>query len=258
MNKQITLLFILILVSTVIVESALAQSISKPSIPEFSLRIVDHSYDVPTTYSIDPYTGQNITHAGYHVENKTIDIIIKNQIFTSTVNGIVYQLYYNIRQKGSFETNWTERYWTQYDSGTLIPQSNSQNTVISIPTSSYPINASLDFQVQALLGGYYQHKPESPFVPAVTFFGVPASGESKWSNTQTIIIPTLSSENSISNQPNNPSDNSSNNSAINQIDFYEIIGLVTVVIGIVLVSVSLLIYFKKHKQHDSQEMLTNV
>jgi hypothetical protein len=108
--------------------------------------------------------------------------------------------------------------------------------------------ASLDFQIQALLEGYYQHKPLSPFIPSVTFFGVPADGESKWSNTQTIIIPTSSSENSTSNQPNTPSDNSSNNSATNQINLYEIFATVIVVIGIVLVSVKLLIYSKKHNE----------
>ncbi len=249
MSKRAGFLLIVILTvsSLILVESAFAQSITKPSIPEFTLKYVDHSYDVPATYSIDPYTGQNITHSGYHVEKKTIDIIIKNQIFTSTVNGTTYQLYYNVRQKGSFETNWTERHWTEYDPGSLVPQSDSQNTVISIQTQFYPSNASLDFQIQALLGGYYQHKPESPFVPAVTFFGVPATGESKWSNTQTIIIP-ISSENSTSNQPNNPSDNSSNNSTINQINMYEIIGIITIII--VIVVAGLLIYFKKHKQES--------
>lgn len=190
MSKRPVLLIIAILAvsSLIMVESAFAQSITKPSVPEFTLKLADHSYDVPATYSIDPYTGQNITHPGYHVENKTIDIIIKNQPFVSSINGTTYQLYYNVRHKGSFEDNWTELSWTDYDSGSLVPQSNSQYTVISYSAQSYPINASLDFQIRALMGCYYQHTPQDPFLPTVTYFGVPATGESKWSSTQTITI----------------------------------------------------------------------
>ena len=40
-----------------------AQSIPKPSVPEFTLQIADHSYDVPakTTSTTDPYTGKTTT-----------------------------------------------------------------------------------------------------------------------------------------------------------------------------------------------------
>jgi hypothetical protein len=72
MSKLATLLFFTVLTvsSLVMVETAFAQSIPKPSVPEFTLVLVDSSYDVPTTYSIDPYTGDNVTHNGYHVEDK--------------------------------------------------------------------------------------------------------------------------------------------------------------------------------------------
>ena len=36
--------------------------IPKPSVPEFTVALVDTSYDVPTTYSTDPYTGKQLTH----------------------------------------------------------------------------------------------------------------------------------------------------------------------------------------------------
>ena len=80
--------------------------ITKPSVPEFTLVLVDSSYDVPTTYSIDPYTGENITHHGYHVEDKKIGMKIKNQPFTSYYDdslGQTVSFYYNIRFKGHFE-----------------------------------------------------------------------------------------------------------------------------------------------------------
>lgn len=243
-SKRVVLLLIAMLAtsSLILVGSASAQSITKPSVPEFTLKYVDHSYDMPPTYSIDPYTGQNITHPGYHVENKTIDIIIKNQPFTSSMDGATYQLYYNVRQKGSYEENWTEGRWTDSGPGSLVPQSNSQSTVISIPVHSYPINASLDFQIQAVIGGYYQHIPPSPLVPAVTYFGVLASGESKWSSTQTIIIPdftkSTSSPTSTLDQTTEPEANDSSQTLLLGI-------IIGTILTSVLISVGLLLYFKR-------------
>ena len=60
--------------------------IPKPSIPEFTLKLVANPYDVPPTNStkIDPYTGEETVTIipGYHVENKLIEITIRNQPFT--------------------------------------------------------------------------------------------------------------------------------------------------------------------------------
>jgi hypothetical protein len=58
--------------------------IPKPSVPEFTLRYIDLSYDVPPTYGIDQFTGKNvITQEGYHVDNQSIAFKIKNHPFTS-------------------------------------------------------------------------------------------------------------------------------------------------------------------------------
>jgi hypothetical protein len=54
-----------------------------PPVPEFTVKFVDFSYYVPTTTSIDPYTGQNITNQGYYVDNRTIELSINNQPFSS-------------------------------------------------------------------------------------------------------------------------------------------------------------------------------
>jgi hypothetical protein len=70
-TKHLALALILLLATSSMlwVESVSAQSIPKPSVPEFSLKYVDHSYDVPTTYGTDPYTGKTIiTQEGYHVQ----------------------------------------------------------------------------------------------------------------------------------------------------------------------------------------------
>ena len=90
---------------------ASAQSIPKPSVPEFTVKFVDYSYDVPTTTSIDPYTGKTVTNQSYHVENRTIQLEIKNQPFNSYIaNGQNISFYFNVREKGHYEENWTTIY----------------------------------------------------------------------------------------------------------------------------------------------------
>jgi hypothetical protein len=117
--------------------------IPKPSVPEFTLKYVDHSYDVPPTYGIDPYTGKTmLTQSGYHVQNNSVELIIKNQPYHSyrNENGSLIWLYYLVAIKGHFE-NWTDDNWASqtinlktYDSYPLnyIPSSeNSEYTVIT-------------------------------------------------------------------------------------------------------------------------------
>lgn len=62
--------------------SADVSGIPKPSVPEFTLKYLDYSYDVPPTYGIDQYTGENVTvKYGYHVDNRSIEFTFKNQPF---------------------------------------------------------------------------------------------------------------------------------------------------------------------------------
>ncbi|MCL5876513.1 MAG: hypothetical protein M1540_01715, partial [Candidatus Bathyarchaeota archaeon] len=97
MTKTIALALILVLAtsSLIMVGSSSEQTIPKPSIPEFTLKYVDLSYDVPVTTSIDQYTGKTVTIQGYHVENRTIQLTIKNQPFTSYIeNGQNISFYF--------------------------------------------------------------------------------------------------------------------------------------------------------------------
>ena len=68
MRKTRSLLIVLALIASgmLLFQFSSAQSITKPSVPQFSLKFVDASYDVPTTYSTDPYTGETVTNSGYH------------------------------------------------------------------------------------------------------------------------------------------------------------------------------------------------
>ena len=208
MNKRVALLLIVVLaVSSLMMakpENASAQ-ITKPSVPEFTVNFVDHSYDVPTSYSIDPYTGQTVTHPAKHVDNKTIELTIKNQPFVSyNESGWLISFYYNVRVKGHYAENWINLY-----SPAVVPlnPSNSDYTVLSFPltlsptqpdqgytlesydtnTDSYsprlsglPSNAQIDFQVEAMIG--YVSR-------TVEFASWHFTGEeSGWSDTQTLTI----------------------------------------------------------------------
>jgi hypothetical protein len=53
----LSLILLLALSNLMMAESASAQSIPKPSVPEFTIRYRDYSYSIPPTYGINEYTG---------------------------------------------------------------------------------------------------------------------------------------------------------------------------------------------------------
>jgi hypothetical protein len=175
MSKRATLLLIVILtVSSLIAVNLALASIPKPSVPEFTVKFIDASYYTPTTYSIDPYTGQNVTNPSYYVANKTIIVSIKNQPFVSTYDssgGWNTSLFYNIRIKGHFTENWTNLYLVDG----LPVKSNSDYTVFFYVSEQpycentyilgdsmidFPVGAQVDFQVKAMNG--YVHRVWNP------------------------------------------------------------------------------------------------
>ena len=188
---------LLALSSLVMVGYALAQSIARPSIPEFTLKLVAHPYDVPekTTTTIDEYTGKETTttQPGYHVENKSIEIIIKNQYCSSS-----YYLFYNVRHKGHYGEYWTEPFSydsSAFNSGNLLSQSSSEYTVLSIP-AVYPFidGVEVDFQLEALLWHNIEvWISDHPGVAGAEELGhyetrLALHSTSGWSSTQTLTI----------------------------------------------------------------------
>lgn len=149
------------------------------SVPEFTVELVAYPYDVPTTYSTDPYTGETITHQGYHVENKSIEVRIKNQPFTpySDADGHEVNLYYNVNIKGHFEESWT--------GGDRYQASTSEYTVVNLP-ESYPPKAQIDFQVDAILGYDTYHSLEGHPLAIFPAFEVIAVS---YGNLQTLTLP---------------------------------------------------------------------
>ena len=231
-NKGLAIFFILVMVisslSLIMIKPACAQSIPKPSVPEFTVKFVNASYSVTTT---NPYTGANETQ---QISNNSIKVTINNQPFDNSNN----QIYYNIRAKPHFAENWTEIYpiqnrtssyngdgtfsfaWYIDDSS---PKSNSSYTIITFPVvateyyaeSGYdiqryysgdigqegryfaflhgiPANAQIDFQVEALVGQNSTYwYIQHPLFPQYGGFNQPAiayDSDSGWSNTQTITI----------------------------------------------------------------------
>ncbi len=220
MGKYLSIVLVLIIASSscLIVKSADAQSISKPSAPEFTVRYVDYSYDVPPTYGIDQFTGkETIVKNGYHVENRSFEFTIRNQPYTpyEDSQGNNIHLFYNLRFKGHFGAEWM--YFPFLDNGQGVRRfaaglyqvydpdlaaSNSAFTILleSIPTLFYDlqdydkmpkIGDEVDFQVQAAIG-YVSYAGDG-------FYSL-AGQSSSWSNTQTIKISAVSA--SVSHSPN--------------------------------------------------------
>ena len=196
MRKSATLLLIAILVlsSLVMVGSVFAQSTSKSSVPEFTLEYVDNSYDVsPTaTATTDPYTNKTTTTTipGRHVENKTIEATIKNNLGAS---------YYNFRYKGHYENEWN---YFPFDPNASLPYyladaygvpyeaSTSEYSVVTLPLyflEGVTKGGEIDVQVQALFGDFraepYGHLGPLP-APTYDFYFEGTAGD--WSNTQTV------------------------------------------------------------------------
>ena len=73
---------------------------TKPSVPQFSVKIVGNYYYVPpsNTTSVDQFTGKEttITTPEYYKNEREIVVTIKNQPFTpyTDTDGKEYELYY--------------------------------------------------------------------------------------------------------------------------------------------------------------------
>ncbi len=200
----IPLIFFIIIAGTIKINTAKSTTelnpIPKPSIPEFNVKLIDRSYDVPLTYTnlTDPFTGQQIiiTHGGYHVENRTIDVIIKNQPFTPTdIDDNTTQLFYAIRWKGHFE-GWANTYhissidYDYYLNTYGVQASNSDSTVKTYTIATFgnvPEGGQVDFQIKAQSGYSFAHyRDHAPIQPiGINFQSVE---ESDGSNTQSITI----------------------------------------------------------------------
>jgi len=240
------------------VESTFAQSISKPSIPEFTVQLTDRSYDEPPTYQTDPYTGKTmLISAGGHVDNKTFDFTIKNQPFTPYKDADqVVRLFYEIRHKGYFEE------WSDTSTVDRAYSSDSEYTFVSFIVGTYagwyiPTNGTVDIQVKAVFG--YYSVVFDPHLAGI-WWNVTTIGESDWSNTQTITIPDTSASTSTSapsptsSNPttaptSSPTTTNSNSNTIS-LPLSTLIGVVAIFLAIIVVLSVLL--FRRYRKTFSQ------
>jgi heme/copper-type cytochrome/quinol oxidase subunit 2 len=242
-------LFIVVVVTIsclIMIKPAYSQTIPQPSVPEFTIKIAEHSYDVPPTYGIDQFTGQNITiQEGTHYQWKTLDFTIVNQ---KGPNG--YSLYYNIRYKGQYTTNWTEL----FHAGTyIVAQSGQYSTVSFLLSGSYPssifgdiyrliipADAPVDFQVEALIGTTTRGSIQ--FGSGDTF-----SGESSgWSNTHTLNV---SDGSTTTNSGITPS-SSPNSQQTGNFDWEQIV-IILLVITVVVLAFALVLSHRRNAKHTS-------
>jgi len=219
------------------VKPAFAQSITKPSVPEFSLKVVAYPYDVPPTTTIDPYTGENITTSyGYHAENKSIEVTIKNQPFTSTLDtsGKYTNLYYNVQFKGHYTDEWSyaQSYYNASKSDyTLIYISFEHQTI------SFPAGSQIDFQVRTLIGHQDKMAYDSILPPEMKYYHVFSGQTGDWSDTQILTIPAPPTPTPA------PTTVPGNNATL--------LGAI-VIVAVVAIGAGLIVYFKK-KSRDKNK-----
>lgn len=273
-SKALTIFVLMILCISMAtsVFATSAQSVSKPSVPEFTVKYVDYSYDVPPTYGTDEYNGKTIiTKAGEHIDNRTVEIKIRNQPFTpyNDSNGNMINRFFDVRYKGAYTDKWTTmfanttqtsgmNYRNPYMTyGYAIEDYSAEYTTILYQVA--PDSGQIDFQVEALEGytymaGYDAHLFYS--YASFTFIGQ----ESGWSDIQTVTIPGTSVSTSYSPTvatnsptPTTPTStpvttaavNSDNSSSDDQPLTYTFLVAAVVVLSIAVVS--LLIYVQKSK-----------
>ena len=71
--KYLTLILVIVVTISIplMVVHTNAQTVTKPSVPTFTVALANHPHYVARTYGVDQYTGATIVRGGYSVDNKT-------------------------------------------------------------------------------------------------------------------------------------------------------------------------------------------
>lgn len=217
-----------------------------PAVPQFNLRFIDNSYDVPETprsYQ-DPYTGDVTTtiEPGYHVMNYTMEITIKNQAYPAKISGHPAELHYGVQTKGHFGEQWRE---IGQDASIVASDRGSTGVYVS---ANHPERGQVDVQVKADLGFYYDYQY------GMATWVVFDSESSSWSNTKTITIPDQSG---ATVQPDITSTPNSLNSESNQPKAEDTIPLTTfaavVIVFVAIIAALTVTLLRKHRKKQKQE-----
>ncbi len=195
---------ILAVSSLSIIELSHAQTIPKPSVPQFTINYVQYSYEIAPTYTTDPYTGQTeMTRPGNTVTVKNIEIVIHNQAFSphQSADGNYTQLCYYVRAKGHYEQWITDNIKEggnvlDYNNSLQIPASSSGDTILTFPLNHWSIkpDGQIDFQVKAVVANFYTVYSYDYWRPDYVTSEVVSEGD--WSSTQIFTVPSTSSSTS--------------------------------------------------------------
>jgi len=198
MRKIFSILLFVLLVAVLffagIVCMGVVQAVSKPSVPEFTAKYVNHPYERQPTTTTNPYTGETtITSPGGTYDNWTLSITVKNQKFTSTKDssGNWTQLFYDVAYKGAFEDTWQILHGPSTSLSSYIPASKSSTTVIDLSDWRFwevPNGGKIDVKVQALIGSQTEGMGAGG-VPGGWYATYVFHGETgEWSSIQTVTI----------------------------------------------------------------------
>ncbi len=186
-TQSLILMFVLALSSLLIIQVADAQ-VSKPSVPHFTLQLGSHPYDVPPVTYTDPYTGKtSIVSAGCQVKNESIEVMITNPPFTSTIDasGNYTHLYYNVQFKGHYTDKWLSAASYYNVTGTAY-------TVVSFSIEkefgTVTRGGAVDVQVRAQIGHMDRMRWDSILPESMQYYQLFAGETGEWSSTQTITV----------------------------------------------------------------------
>jgi hypothetical protein len=167
-NSSTTIVNIILLFSLLVlaIPYATVQAVSKPSVPQFSVKLVDNLIEV--TIKNQPFAPFNDESA------KNVD----NGSDMYGPNGKEFNLYYDVQVKGH------RGEWNHFCN--YIVQSNSSYTVVS-QSSKYDVGTQLDFKVSAVIMYKYNfaYDPPSIVPPA---WGLKTEIQSDWSDVQTFTV----------------------------------------------------------------------
>lgn len=234
-------------------------SVAKLPAPELvSVTYEDHSYTVPASTSIDPFTGKTVENPVYRVDDRKLTIVINKKNVDTTDS----RVYYKLRMKGSFSNEWSVIV------GQVAPSSDSPLTTLvftSFPqhyegtegkltytegsgTFYLPFEGKADFQVSVEKWGI-KIIPGS-LIPGTSSYTNVLVAESDWSNIKTINMGNSNGETpnqSSSGQKPSSSSQSGEQSegVIAGFSLVECGLLVTVVLVVILLIVVTLFYRRK-------------
>jgi hypothetical protein len=148
-----------------------------PSVPEFTVKFLDGSYNVSST---NPYTGLTETNT---VTNNSIEVTIKNQPFDYSNN----QIYYNVRMEPHFANDWTELFPVENLTSSInengfsysfyifasSPQAKSSYTTVTLAVLATDVYQATGFDIQSSISGV--DRPEGSFFASLR--AIPAGGQ---------------------------------------------------------------------------------